>query len=147
MIAINKEMFLVAMGEYGTQEWTGIEHNPEVMKYFHDIGHKWVKDDETAWCAAFVNWCALKSGYKGTGKLNARSFMDIGVKVYGNQGDIVVLWRINPDSPYGHVGLLVYKDEHFVWLLGGNQGNQINITKYPVGRVLGYRRLAKIMHG
>ena len=134
----------VAMSQYGIEEWTGIEHNPEVMKYFHDIGHEWVKDDETAWCAAFVNWVLKYSGFIGTGKLNARSFLGIGEEVSldcAQSGDVIVLYRNNPKSWQGHVGFLCHYDQHHIWLLGGNQGNQINITKYPRQRFHGARRM------
>ena len=146
MIATNKEMFLVAMSQYGIAEWTGIEHNPEVMKYFHDIGHERVKDDETAWCAAFMNWCAKVSGYIGTGQLTAKSFLKVGTEVLigPTQGDVVILHNGDIESWQGHVGLFVYKDDHFVWVLGGNQGNQINIARYPLSRVLEYRTLDRM---
>jgi len=123
----------IAMSQYGITEWTGIEHNPEVMKYFQEIGHNWVKDDETAWCAAFVNWVLLKAGIKGTGKLNAKSFLELGVDNNledAMSGDVIVLERGKPGDPYGHVGFLVHYDDHYIWLLGGNQGNQVNIAKY-----------------
>ena len=134
----------VAMSQYGVQEWDGIKDNPEVMKYFHDIGHEWVKHDETAWCAAFVNWVAKVAGFVGTGKLNARSFLDVGKDIPLEEalgGDVVVLWRDTPTSRLGHVGFLANIDKHYVYLLGGNQGNQINITRYPIARILGVRRL------
>lgn len=41
--------FHIALGEYGVQEWTK-GHNPEVLKYFHDIGFTNINDDETSWC-------------------------------------------------------------------------------------------------
>ena len=141
----------VAMSQYGLSEWTGIEHNPEVMKYFHDIGHKWVKDDETAWCAAFVNWVLKYSGFIGTGQLNARSFLKIGRELSleeAQSGDIVVLYRDDPSSWQGHVGFLAHYDDNQIWILGGNQGNQVNITKYSRSRLLGIRRATEdLMQG
>jgi uncharacterized protein (TIGR02594 family) len=64
----------IALKEYGIWEWPGAENNPRVLNYFKEIGQGWVKDDETAWCAAFVNWCLVKSGKPQTGSLAARSF-------------------------------------------------------------------------
>ena len=156
-----KKMVELALDQYGIQEWSGSKHNPEVLKYFDEIGHSWVDDDETAWCSAFVNWVAMKAGYEYSGKLNARSWLDIGdiigrrigtyIEVKVNDtivtpilGDVVILWRVKKDSPWGHVGFYIREDENYVWVLGGNQSNKVCISKYPKSRVLGYRRLNKV---
>ncbi len=72
--------------------------------------------------------------------------MDIEHAVRGY--DVVILKRgtgIQPDetvtSAPGHVGIYVMHDNTHVWLLGGNQSNSVNITKYPRSRILGIRRL------
>lgn len=68
--------YTVALSQFGIKEISGKEDNPEVLKYFDDIGFDGDKlKDETAWCSAFANWCALKAGYEMSGKLNAR-FME-----------------------------------------------------------------------
>ena len=133
-----------ALKEYGTWEWSGDAHNPRVLQYFHDIGHEWVKDDETAWCSAFMNWVALQAGYEFSGKLNARSWLKVGKEVTEPKlGDVVILWRSSPDSWKGHVGLFVNKIGGDIYILGGNQNNQVNISAYNANRLLGYRRLEK----
>lgn len=138
------DVFQIALNEYGTKEIKGVLHNPEVLKYSKDIGLKWVKDDETAWCAIFVNWCLYKAKRQQTGDALARSFMK-----YGNAttvpeiGDIVVLWRISPTSIYGHVGFFVKRTKDRVWILGGNQSDEVNITSFPISQVLGYRCIPK----
>lgn len=134
--------FEIALGEYGTKEIVGNNDNPEVLKYFHEIGHKWVKHDELAWCAAFVSWCNMEAGMPYTGKLNARSWQSIGEQVKVPQiGDIAVLWRIKPNSPYGHVGYFVRETENYIYMLGGNQSNQVNISRYPKSQLLKYVRV------
>ena len=134
--------FEIALGEYGIKEIVGNNDNPEVMKYYHEIGHEWVKHDELAWCAAFVNWCLLKAELEHTGKLNARSFLSIGEQTKVPQiGDIVVLWRIKKDSSYGHVAFFVREAENYIYMLGGNQSNQVCISKYPKTQLLEYRRI------
>lgn len=139
---VNEELLKIAFSEYGIQEWSGLTHNPEVVKYFHEIGHEWVDDDETAWCSAFVNWVAMKANYERSGLLNARSWLKMGIEIkYPELGDIVILWRVKKDSEYGHVGFYINSDKDYVWLLGGNQSNQVTISKYPKSQVLGYRRL------
>ena len=130
------------MGQYGTKGINGVAHNKQILKYFEETGHAWVKDDETAWCAAFVNWCLLKAGLKQTGKLNARSFLTYGEGVDKPKiGDIVVLWRISRNGPYGHVGFFVSETRDHVNILGGNQSNAVNITAFSKSQLLGYRRI------
>lgn len=132
----------IALGEYGITEIVGSEHNPEVLKYFHEIGQEWVDNDEMAWCSAAVAWCCMKASYEYTNKLNARAWLFVGVAIEKPElGCIVVLWRISKDSAYGHVGFFITERNGFVYMLGGNQSNQLNIRAYPKERVLGYRRL------
>lgn len=138
---MNKEnIVLEALKNYGTTEIVGKEHNVKVLEYFKDAGHEWVKDDETAWCAAFANAILHRLGLPTTGRLNARSFLELGQDTKTPEaGDIVVLWRVAKDSQYGHVGFYIGHDTSWVYILGGNQANSVNITKYPIYMVLGYR--------
>lgn len=134
----------IAITQFGTKGVPGSEHNKKILKYFADIGHSWVQDDETAWCAAFVNWCLLKAGKPQTGKLNARSFLQYGEPTTKPRiGDIVVLWRIKPSSPYGHVGFYFTEDKNHVYILGGNQSNAVNVAAFPKSQVLGYRTIVE----
>jgi uncharacterized protein (TIGR02594 family) len=135
-------MFLRAMDFYGLAEIVGEEDNPDIVKFFHDIGATYVNDDETAWCSAFVNWIAMDCDCERTSKLDARSWLNIGRETkYPALGDIVVFWRDKPDSWQGHVALFVKNIKGFVYVIGGNQQNQVNIMPYPESRVLGYRSL------
>lgn len=138
---MTKIAYNLAQKDIGTWEWKD-GHNPKVVQYFHDVGHEWVQDDETAWCAAFVGSMLKRSGSPHTGKLNARSYLDWGEPVDLEQatpGDIVVLWRGAPDSWQGHVGFFVSRQGAHIKVLGGNQADQVNIKRYPVSRLLGVR--------
>lgn len=138
----------VAKGYIGTKEIPGKNHNPVVVRWLRKLA-SWINDDETAWCSAFVNFCADEAGYESTGKLNARSWLDIGQHLElaeARKGDVITLWRGSPDGWQGHVAFL---DHHnptrgLVYLLGGNQNNEVNITAYPQGRVIGVRRLRSL---
>ena len=96
----------------------------------------------TAWCAAFVNAVLAKSGGQGTGKLNARSFMDWGQEVDQPQrGDVAVFSRGDADGWQGHVGFFdSYGDDGQIRVLGGNQGDSVNISGYDPSTLLGFRR-------
>jgi uncharacterized protein (TIGR02594 family) len=94
----------------------------------------------TAWCAAFVNATLKQSGLPGTGSLMARSFLSYGEPTTEPKvGDIAVFKR--GEAPYGHVGFFLglTPDGKYVKVLGGNQKNAVNVSNYPVSRLLGYR--------
>jgi uncharacterized protein (TIGR02594 family) len=99
-----------------------------------------VKD--MAWCAGFVNAVLHGVDSKGTGKLNARSFLNWGKSVSEPQeGDVVVFWRESKSSWKGHVGFFAgFDDDGDILVLGGNQNNSVSIKSYDKDRLLGYRR-------
>ena len=92
-----------------------------------------------------LSYYAKKCGYEYHKGLDARGWLKMPIMVLKpTLGDIVVLWRNNPHSWEGHVGLFVSWTDVKVCLLGGNQNNSINITAYPRERIIGIRRLKKI---
>lgn len=136
----------VAYGEYGVEEIPGPASNPRIDEY-HRIGGGINAGDETAWCASFVGFCIVTAGFKGTGRPNARSYLDWGKSLtVPRLGCIVVLWRGEPDGAFGHVAFLVgmSSDGRILYLLGGNQGNKVAVIEYPAERLLGYRWLKKV---
>lgn len=138
---MTNQAYQLARADIGTWEYQD-GHNPKVVQYFADVGHGWVKDDETAWCAAFVGAMLKRAGMAHTGKLNARSYLSWGDEVpldAAKEGDIVVFWRGSPDSWQGHVGFFVRKEGNQIVVLGGNQANQVNERAYPTSRLLGVR--------
>ena len=141
---LNTSILNIALSQYGIKEIRGEAHNPEVIKYFNESGFDGEKlGDETAWCSAFVNWCAREAGLEHTGKLNARSWLTVGkVTTSPQPGDVVVLWRSSVDSWKGHVGFFIKETEDQVYMLGGNQGNQVQIAPYAKNRVLNYIKLS-----
>lgn len=132
----------------GTKEIAGKKHNPDIVSLWSDAeipGN--VSDDETPWCAAFVNGCLVRGNKAGTKSGLARSFLfpehkdkfeqlkkpekyAIGVMKRGNS-----TWE-------GHVGFVQDFDSKYVYLLGGNQSNAVSVARYPrssfVGPGLGF---------
>ncbi|MDY8137550.1 TIGR02594 family protein [Aquimarina sp. 2201CG5-10] len=137
------DYFDKALSQFGIKEITGENDNPEVLKYFNELGFDGEKlKDETAWCSAFVNWCCKTTGYPYSGKLNARSWLNIGNETtLPKLGDIAVFWRENKNSWKGHVAFFIRETKDFVYVLGGNQNNRVNIKAYPKNRVLQFRTL------
>jgi uncharacterized protein (TIGR02594 family) len=133
----------LAKAEIGTVEWSKGD-NPKVVAYFKDSGNAGVKNDATAWCAAFVGAMLARAGVKGTGKLNARSYLDWGVPVARSDarpGDVVVFRRGN-SSWQGHVAFFVKDRGAIIDVLGGNQSDAVNVKGYSASQLLGIRRLA-----
>jgi uncharacterized protein (TIGR02594 family) len=124
----------------GAREISGATDNPLIVEMFRLSGHKGVKDDETPWCAAFVGACLALSGFSGTKRLNARSYLTFGQRLaQPRPGCIVVLWRGAPNASTGHVGFFDHISNGRIYLLGGNQGDAVSIQGYPEERLLGYR--------
>ncbi len=142
------EKFLkIAFNELGTEEFSGENHNPEILKYAKETKIAGITTDEIPWCSTFVNWVAWKSGLQISGKANARSWLNVGTKVtVPEPGDVVVFWRENPQSWKGHVGIFLgfSLDKKRVYCLGGNQGNRVSVTAYRIETVLSFQRLAQL---
>lgn len=133
----------IALSQYGVKEIAGENDSSQIMQYAKDLKWDWYKHDEIAWCALFINWVAWKAGYEFTNKANARSFLDIGEIVENPEiGDIIILERGN-SSWQGHVGLFINFYEEQVLILGGNQSDSVNISKYNKSKILGFRKLKK----
>lgn len=144
-----QQMFLKAMSFYGLKEIPGEIDNPQILTFFEEIGHAWVSNDETSWCAAFINWLAMKAGLERSGKLDARSWLKFGEvieePVIGE--DIVIFWRVKKDDWRGHVGIYTGEDDDHIFTLGGNQSNMVCIKPYKKYQLLGYRRLGILREG
>ena len=121
----------------GVSEVPGPASNPRIDAYLATVGMQ--SGDETAWCSAFVNWALDQAGIGGTGKPNARSFLDWGDPCEPRVGAITVLWRGAPDGCQGHVAFLLGWSSASVFLLGGNQGDAVSVASYNTQRVLGHR--------
>ncbi len=132
----------IALKEYGTREITGIKNNPRILQFSKEIGAGWVQNDETPWCAIFMQWCLKQANKPFSYMANARYFINYGTHTETPEvGDIVVLWRGSKQSTNGHVGFFITQTEKLVYILGGNQGNSVNITAFDKSQVLDYRKI------
>jgi uncharacterized protein (TIGR02594 family) len=138
--------FEIARGYIGTTEGPGPENNPVIMAMYASVGHEWVEHDSVAWCAAFVGHCLEKSGIRSTRQLTARSYLDWGVPVEiadAQPGDIGVIPR-GTSSWQGHVFFIERIEGPWVWGLGGNQSDAVNVKRYAVSKLLGVRRAGNV---
>lgn len=140
-----EDLLKMAFKELGTEEFVGNHHNPEVLKYARETGITGVTNDEVPWCSTFVNWVAMRAGLQYSRKANARSWLDVGLKVNEPEpGDVVVFWRENQQSWKGHVAFFlgISTDKKRVYCIGGNQGNRVSVSAYRMDTVLSFQRLA-----
>ena len=128
----------------GLREVKGTKHNPAIVQMLDEMGKfsneskAWWKEDETPWCGLYVGYVMGKSGrfvvkewYRAKEwanplmtKLNAPAY-----------GSIAVLSR----QGGGHVGFVVGTDaQGNIMLLGGNQGDMVQISPFKPDRIDGY---------
>lgn len=147
---IQTSAFKLASTFIGLKEVPGAMSNPLILGMLQ-LDNPWVENDETAWCSAFINFISKLAGHPRSKSLAARSNLLIGtaidLKDAKPEEDIVILSRGDNAPPAsvlsapGHVGFYAGQDDTNVLLLGGNQGDSVNISKFPKSRVLGVRRL------
>jgi uncharacterized protein (TIGR02594 family) len=117
-------------GELYNSEWHHDRSNPMIVSMFSatfTAPSVLNGGDETAWCAAFVNFVLMQSGRTGSWSALSGSFRKTFEATKNpNIGDIVVLRDKGPsgDKGHGHVGFLdaAYDGSDKIQILGGNQG-------------------------
>lgn len=131
----------VARSYLGLREYRGNRHNPKILEWWSKCRLPFT-DDETPWCAGFVGGVMEECGIRSTRSAAARSYNWQG---WGKSlskpcvGAVVVFWRKSRRGPYGHVGIVVGRDQNKnLMVLGGNQGNRVSIKPFSRSRVLSY---------
>ena len=148
---MNVTLYDIAQRFIGTKEVPGSQDNDAIMAMLK-LDAKWPEGDEVPWCSAFVNYCAWLLRLPRSKSLRARSWLLVGQAIpqaHAEVGyDIVILKRgkgIQPGPDIikapGHVGLFAGWGTTSMYILGGNQSNEVNVTAYDPERVLGVRRL------
>lgn len=131
--------WLVGARKYiGEREIKGRKHNPLILRWWTVIRAPFT-DDETPWCAAFVGGMLEAAGVKSSRSAAARSYMKWGRSLANPALGCIVVFERGPRN--GHVGFLVGIDGRTgnLLILGGNQGDAVNIRAFPPSRLLGYR--------
>lgn len=129
----------VARGELGQEEISGSRrHNQRIVDYGQAVDLD-VQDDETPWCAIFVNYVLMKAGYEGTREALAKSFLKWGREIDSPTYGCVVVLKRGRSVWQGHVGFFVSETDKGLILLGGNQSNSVSMKEYKLSDVLGYR--------
>lgn len=130
---------LKALELYGVTEIVGSKHNPVIMGWAKELGlDKVYTNDEIPWCGLFAAIIMHRAGRSVVeGPLWALNWNKFGVKVDKPMlGDVLTFSR----NGGGHVGLYVGEDSSAYHVLGGNQGNQVSVTRIAKSRLSQARR-------
>lgn len=132
--------YQVASRYLGIGEVVGSTSNPAILAML-TLDTNWPTDDETPWCSAFANWVCFQLGLPRSKSLAAVSWLGVGTIVDLDEAeiglDVVILSR----DGGGHVGFYAGMDGDRVKILGGNQGDHVSISAFPIDRIVGVRRL------
>lgn len=132
----------IARREICTREDPGRESNPKIVEY-HQVTSLRSQDDATPWCSAFVSWVLEQAGIRSTRSAWAKSYLEWGNALDQPRiGAITVLHRGSgppTGKGTGHVAFYVEDRGESLGVLGGNQGNHVNIKWYSKSRLLAYR--------
>lgn len=124
----------IAEGENGVAEIKGKTHSPRVIEYHSTTGG--FKDDETPWCSSFVNWVMKKAGQGGTNNAMAMSWAKWGQKITKPAYGAIAVFSYGGGK--GHVGFVVGKKGSNILVLGGNQGDMVNVSSFGISKVAAY---------
>ena len=126
----------------------GTDGKPKTREVWDTDSPTYAESDETAWCAAFVNWCLKRSGLSGLDTDSAglaEAWLDYGTPSKAPRyGAITVIYNASAASSAltstgNHVAFLIDGGlGDSVTLLGGNQGNQVQLTRFSGWQIKGF---------
>lgn len=122
----------------GTREIPGDQHNKQIQEFLKVASGGKMLPDETANCAAFAQYCLVKTGFQIPYTLSAKEMMNLGLakgmfREISNPvpGCIVVMNRKNAkESWQGHVGFYINKGKFWIFNPTGDgqvQVDQVNV--------------------
>lgn len=145
----NYKSLMQAVNEIGQKEVIGDKSNAQIVKYHqyasasNDVGQGLA--DSVPWCSSFVCYCVEVVGMGSTNSRLARSWTKWGISTKEKPlpGDVVVYWRRSRSGWQGHVGFYLDETAGFIYTLGGNQSDAVNVSRYSKSKLLDIRRSSK----
>ena len=123
----------------GTREVLGGGNNPTIMKWADDLD-QWYPSDDVPWCGLFVAHCMAVGAPQepqSFNRLGARAWRVFGEQCEPSIGAIGVFWRTHKTrSVNGHVAFIIGEDDTTYHILGGNQSDNVTITRITKSRLL-----------
>lgn len=122
----------------GTEEQPGAGSNEAILGWAKALRINY-RDDSIAWCGLFTGHCIgsqLPEETLPKIAVRARAWEKFGSQCTPQLGAVMVFWRKGPGTGLGHVGFYWAEDEATYFILGGNQSNAVNISRYPKRRFL-----------
>ena len=138
-MASSAQWLALAYQELGVKTFPEGQSNPRITEYHNDTNISGY-DDKAAWCSSFVNWVFNGMDIQGTCSALARSWLEWGEALDSPvRGCVVVLEREDPKGWNGHVGFYLKTKGSHIYLLGGNQLDEVREHHYEQSNVLAYR--------
>lgn len=143
--SIGLRILRIGSGELGVKEAKGTADNPRIVLYhrYSTVNNDKGMPDSVAWCSSYECFVHEMAGLDSTNNKMARSWEKWGVAVKvgeGLPGDTVTFYRNGKSSGQGHVATFLKEDKNYVWVMGGNQADEVNVTRYSKANLTGYRR-------
>jgi len=142
--SVSEKHFALALPYKGISEQAGSGTHPALIPML-DLTPDWLDrdDSKTAWCGIFRGWIGHKAG-TGIPKnhFRAAEWAKWGAAVplerptKWQRGDTIIMKRT---GGY-HVCFLDRVEGSYAWVLGGNQSNSVNISKYALSGIIAVRR-------
>lgn len=115
--------------------------HPRIDDMYRTVGHTWAAgdDSEVAWCAAATGTWLAEAGMpyiKGKGALGAVSYEKYGRRLNTMgaipPGAICIFYRTAKRERdwRRHVAVAVKSNSTYVWCIGGNQSNEVNVRRF-----------------
>lgn len=128
-----------ARRQLGTREVRGKGNNPIIMDWAEELD-QWYPGDDVPWCGLFVAHCMHVGSPQSAqefNRLGARAWRAFGVEVEPSLGCVGVFWRTHKTKSYnGHVAFIIGEGPGYYVILGGNQSDNVTITKINKDRLL-----------
>lgn len=146
----------VAGGMLGLREMPGPKHNPRILEMWQAAKARWITDDETPWCGAFMALCMIRCGIlPPTDAFRAISWSTWGKACPPQYGAIGVKARTRGHHVFQIIGIT--SDRKFYKARGGNQDNRVSdadilikdtfAIRWPASRPLAGIALPLLPHG
>lgn len=120
--------------------WSEMTHDKALAAYWKYTNHdsNTVVGSDNAWCAMIMNAALIESGFKGTHKANAASFVDFGRKSPMVPGCGVVIKHLGGQriGRYHVTFCDLIMDADWFTGLGGNQSDQIKDSNFKRNEIV-----------